>query len=481
MEQALALQRLADSIDNTSTDSFDAWSERTEAFFRKSPEEQAETVSSSANEGLASLVNVSSKLRATILMNVISLDEKQLLSFLRVTKNWIRWSLQVLPPRPSEDIAAPFRDTVFLGELIHLIHSSASPNVAQCSSQIIFFATLAFDALSADVSRQVLHTILSKHDLMNILLKHFIQSEDLLLLLSLVRNIHNAAATFVGQVETFKSLRLPQDEKIATAKWVDESDNTIDGLESALAGACVWCVTGSSFPPFPGQAGDLRAEVVVTILRCLYALHVDATLDQDSLMGRLTRLLLELKSDDPQVYQCQLQFVQLFSGCSANFVTAIMEKGLHERMFAMLQKQVDEAVSGTTAAVADANASLLPILSVVYEFCVSDTSYRKLFGIYVFPEADEPEYQRLKDRANENGRPASTNMKPLHAPPGTFRFNLISLLAFPHTQIKRITGELFWLLCGSDAQEFVSRVGMGNAMPILGAKGLTSLPSNIFS
>jgi hypothetical protein len=68
-------------------------------------------------------------------------------------------------------------------------------------------------------------------------------------------------------------------------------------------------------------------------------------------------------------------------------------------------------------------------------------------------------------------------MGPLDAPKDTLRGKLVMLLSWAESYIKRCTAEFLWALCNSSANEYVHRVGMGNALPLLNAKGLASIPT----
>ena len=65
-------------------------------------------------------------------------------------------------------------------------------------------------------------------------------------------------------------------------------------------------------------------------------------------------------------------------------------------------------------------------------------------------------------------------MSPLDAPKDTLRGKLVVLLSWAESYIKRCTAELLWTLCNSNGIEYVHRVGLGNALPLLNAKGLAN-------
>lgn len=150
--------------------------------------------------------------------------------------------------------------------------------------------------------------------------------------------------------------------------------------------------------------------------------------------------------------------------------------------------------------------SLLPCLVVLYKFCQVNPTFLQATTEAVFPSETEIHFRRLiaereqhqeqqehhhhqqppsptgqgKSTTN-NKTTTTTNWSPLDAPHGTLRHDLIKLLTWPHSSTKRFAGELLWILCKQNPQEFVYRVGMGNALPLLSQKGLASLPANAYS
>jgi Guanine nucleotide exchange factor synembryn len=71
----------------------------------------------------------------------------------------------------------------------------------------------------------------------------------------------------------------------------------------------------------------------------------------------------------------------------------------------------------------------------------------------------------------------TTNMSPADAPRGSLRYKCIRLLTWTESHTKRWMAELLWMLCDANAEEYTYRVGMGNAMPLLHARGLVELPT----
>lgn len=68
--------------------------------------------------------------------------------------------------------------------------------------------------------------------------------------------------------------------------------------------------------------------------------------------------------------------------------------------------------------------------------------------------------------------------QPLDAPWGSLRWKLIKLMTSNDSNLKRCASELLWTICGS-SDKFVRRTGYGNAVHMLGIKGLVQLPKSL--
>jgi Guanine nucleotide exchange factor synembryn len=123
-------------------------------------------------------------------------------------------------------------------------------------------------------------------------------------------------------------------------------------------------------------------------------------------------------------------------------------------------------------------AALNPILAVLYKSCVErHDSFAEIIRKKVFPDdISDCDYDEYLEQ-NESPK----NMSPIDAPEGTLRWKLIQLLTWPNSFVKRLTGELLFILCHSKQQEFIRRVGIGNAVAILSLKGLIDLPAAVYS
>ena len=138
-----------------------------------------------------------------------------------------------------------------------------------------------------------------------------------------------------------------------------------------------------------------------------------------------------------------------------------------------MSQQVNEVI-GNTMVDHSATAALVPILVVLNKYSIGDNAkVKKQVKEYVFPPVAEDEFQKKVSELATS----KSNMAPLDAPKDTLRGKLCLLLSWPESYVKRCAAEFLWTLCNEDATEYVHRVGMGNALPLLNAKGLASIPA----
>ena len=126
---------------------------------------------------------------------------------------------------------------------------------------------------------------------------------------------------------------------------------------------------------------------------------------------------------------------------------------------------------------------ILPVLVVLNQLVVSHGAIMTQVKDYIFPQEDEKgfmakveEYRHTVVSAPENERAGKKNMHPLDAPVGTTRWKLIKLMTWTESNVKRTASELLWSLCNKDPNQFMLRCGFGNAVHLLGIKGLYKIP-----
>jgi hypothetical protein len=148
-----------------------------------------------------------------------------------------------------------------------------------------------------------------------------------------------------------------------------------------------------------------------------------------------------------------------------------LEKQSLHYLLQILTLQVNDVVDNTRVD-GSATAALVPILAVLNEYALRNLEVKNQIKKYVFlPDAEEQFQKKIQELQT-----SKSNMGPLDAPNDTLRGKLVILLSWAESHIKRFAAELLWTLCNSDATQYVHRVGMGNALPLLNAKGLASIP-----
>jgi hypothetical protein len=243
----------------------------------------------------------------------------------------------------------------------------------------------------------------------------------------------------------------------------------------------VWAV--SSDPPFPGEKQDYRAELVSEILGALYAIRAGPalfspfTVNDETWVETIVALLrLPNDNDDMRVIQCKVSTISLLMDLDGQFGNSLLEMGAIPHLIDMFNVQVSNVVSNVGVD-KSAAAALVPILVVLNKYATAQPEIKTLVKHRVFPPEDEAVFQlKIREQKHLDSGSMKKNMGPLHAPEGTLRRKLCTLLTWPESHIKRCTGELLWTICSSNPTEFVHRVGFGNALPLLSLKGFACMP-----
>ena len=301
------------------------------------------------------------------------------------------------------------------------------------------------------------------------------------LMLSVVRNIHTALVTLQGAankiVETtiFRDPSLIDEDSLAI--WIPKERST-----NTFTSICIDLVRWSldSDPEFPGVEDDRRADLVLEILGAFYALRMGKTInpntlttDNSLLQLSLDILTLTIKSDEKRINQCKCAVITMLMDSDPTIGVELLKYDAVNPILSLFESQVTNLVENLRVD-DSAAATTLPLLVLLNRFAATNANLRQIIKHFIFPAEAE---QAFQEKVRQQRRTThQKNMQALDAPKGTFRWKLISLMTWPQSQIKRFTGELFWTLCSSDANEFVHRIGFGNGMPLLGAKGLVQMP-----
>jgi hypothetical protein len=470
---------------------------------------------------------------------VILTDVSALLKeVLRTCKNWLRWYLQIYIVSTNNKTAASnslqqWQSHDMLELYILLLEQSVpeDPAVARLVSQLFFYASYdqstvqgandfiqhAYAFLVQDLQyfSRVLPLLVAVHNNMSTISTISSSSSSssdsvptdsagsgsvasrwsahVPLALSLVRNVHNILATYPSAKAAVEAVTIP-----CTCLAV-----LLDLLETVTHHH----VTNSGPTESVNQEQQQQQqqdELTLEILRTFYALGVGHHLAAPVQDDRLARCLLELLIVDSNVptavadesvtavgnVDIPLATLSVLMDASPTFSEYMVQQDAVQPVLSLLERQVTHIIE-TSLVDHRGAAACLPVLVVVHRCCQANLAFRKATKEAVFPVADEANFQRLvktKQQEIKSSRDSGAtttggakDMKPLDAPVGTLRFKLIQLLTWPEGHVKRFAGEILWTLCGSEAAEFIFRVGMGNGMPFLGAKGMVEMPQQVFS
>uniref|UniRef100_A0A7S4HXF2 Uncharacterized protein n=1 Tax=Odontella aurita TaxID=265563 RepID=A0A7S4HXF2_9STRA len=353
-------------------------------------------------------------------------------------------------------------------------------SVAQTASLALFHATFGAGEPVADVARSVL--VGSKVNFIPSLARLVNLPHPLPLLISLMRHVHS----LVGS-EPVLAKRL--DSAVAEGS----SDCKDKDLASVLVATLAW--TLRSDPPFPGtDPGDRRSDLAVEVMRIMFVLQLRHASNNDEVkndndmmtqIGILICDILQLPNADFRIYDIKLAAVNLLMDCPAEYGQFLMSNNGIPPLLAVLTLQLTTVVVERTGSGAADAAAIVPILIALTRLSAANDDVKKVIKEGIFPPEAEKGFQskareekeklRGGDRGSVGGLGAK-NMSPLDAPRGTVRWKLLRLMTWTESNVKRCASEFIWTLCNGDATEFVLRTGFGNAVHILGIKGLVTIP-----
>ena len=456
------------------------------------------------------------------------LDLGQLSETLRAVKNLLRWYLQIYCERMGVVLPSPVRslesdcmldlyvlllerfcacDNIVISANDH-VDGVSSSGFGRTISLLIFYAT--YSLLPGDETKQesLRHLVQTRKfpELVLRILQRGPSFVSAALALSLIRNIHNLLVSLQGANRIISIASIPltrdagSDDTIQpwwtnTMKAVDDATDATLTYRSILVDVAQWAIHDDKDMPFPGDGEDKRSELVNEILSTFYALRIGTELKHTSNIGldesggisKLVVDLLKMKfasGSDSRAFRCQLLAVTLIMDAHPSFASKLIDTGAVVPILDILETQVTNVVEQTRVDPSGL-ADLVPVLVVLNKFAssgvatdastVSTNSFQKQVKDRIFPPDAEQQYlDKVLAQQQEGG--GKKNMAPLDAPKGTLRWKLMRLMTWPESHVKRCTNELLWTVCSSDANEFVSRVGLGNAMPMLNLKGYVDLP-----
>jgi Guanine nucleotide exchange factor synembryn len=310
--------------------------------------------------------------------------------------------------------------------------------------------------------------LISNCQLMNRLLSLLIHPHvGMLLRLSILRNVHSALVSFPKIATDAAAKALISSDDTTTMDWMHPNESKAFTYTSILPDLLMHALT---FPKYDSESWDdyRNAELVVETLYCCYALNMTL----DPLWHEIFDTILQLDaSRDPNFFDCQCAAIPMLMDAPRAFREHLSASNILALVH-ILDHQVTKVVVHDRCVDDRAAAALNPILAVLYKLCVEHRTVAiATIRPLVFPDWDARRAPTI----------APKRMSPVDAPEGTLRWKLIQLLTWPQGFVMRLAGELLFVLCDAQQQEFVYRVGMGNAVAFLSVKGLIQLPGSVHS
>ncbi|KAL3939869.1 MAG: hypothetical protein SGBAC_005473 [Bacillariaceae sp.] len=415
--------------------------------------------------------------------NKEGIDRGALSCYVRAGKNLLRWYVQILLSQRAPSLPSPVSclqndGTIellvcFLENQIEIL-DIANQEIERDISLFLFYAT--FSAFPGDeASEGALRHLIFGLSFTKTVLKFLMKPCSSALLVALIRNIHTAIVSLQGAGKEILNSKITCNKSSSQpAVWISDDTSEVS-FSSICTDILQWAL--NSEPAFPGEAEDRRFDLVLEILGAFYALRIGQKLDGSESTKQLFQCILDIlklpEESEMDIVQCKTSAVSLLMDCSPVISEDLISNGCIASLLELMETQVQRIIEAVK--VDDgAAASVVPVLIVLNKFSTANTDVRKAAKDFVFPsEAEEAFRQKVHEHERTSNK---RNMGPLDAPKRSLRWNLISLLTWPQGHIKRCTGEVLWTLCSFNATEFVHRVGFGNGMPLLGAKGLVQMP-----
>jgi hypothetical protein len=409
-------------------------------------------------------------------------EMKNLGELLRACKNTLRWYLQFYLAAKEPVLPPPLRrlESNNMIELYLLIiertagepENDARQQVARQACLSLFYSTYSPSGNDESIKRAQAYLV-ENLGFVSVLLRLLLIYNNPVVLVSLIRIIHNLLASLPGTIKRVEEARIQCID--SKAPWTARFDGTEVNLQNILTSILMWSLQAT--PAFPGDATDRRADLVLEILRVLYILRAGRHILDNETMAQLMAYFLMLPNGLDRAYSSKLAAISLLMDTPAEYSEQLVEQKRVLPLLAVLDSQVSQVVDSSEVGNAAA-AALVPILSVLNKFSIHSQAFRNKVKKHVFPPEAEEHFSFLRAEAELKPK---RNMNPLDAPNDTIRGKLIKLMTWTEGHVKRTASELLWTICDENEKEFISRVGMGNALPLLSSKGLFHLPKELYS
>ena len=250
--------------------------------------------------------------------------------------------------------------------------------------------------------------------------------------------------------------------------------------QELLISTLAWVVR-SGEPPFP--QGLHRVGLGAEALKLLFLMQHFATSDagvgsllseQDPRMTQLGVLVAEallLPNEYVEVIEMKMHVVHLMLFMPETYAFFMELHGSVPALARLLSVQLARAATDGDID----EQKLLPLLQVMLKAVRGSDACKASLRRILFP-APLPA-RRLAAPASEEEKKklAEERMHPADAPEKTFRGRFVALCCSLDGNVKTVAAEILHALCDGDDEEFVNRIGMGNAVGYLRMKGVVSV------
>jgi hypothetical protein len=315
------------------------------------------------------------------------------------------------------------------------------------------------------------------------------------LMLCLIKLVHNIVGTFNNATKFDDALATCDTRTSQLEQQHHYQQQSVKlNLFTILVATLAWALRSESVFPSPNKA-DRRPDLIIEIIRVLFALRSGNSktvqkmeaenVEMMTQMGVLIVDILKLPHQDQRCYECKLAVLLLLMNTPKDYGSFLVVNNAIEELLAIFLFQLNTIiVEGAGDLQSESNATIiLPILIVLNQLVDGNAQIREQVKNYIFPPEDEAnfmtkveEHRQTVMSTPESKRGGKKNMHPLDAPVGTTRWKLINLMTWTESNVKRCASEFLWNICRKDPNQFMLRCGFGNAVHMLGIKGLYKIP-----
>lgn len=385
-----------------------------------------------------------------------------LVEYLRVMKNLLRWNSQshsqmsnanLTNPNYVQQLQRPDMLDVYMTFLTNSVGTEDVhvQEMGRFATLCLLYATYGIQqqpALEGDDRLEHLITNLSYLNVFCEVLSN--DATTLSVQLANLRLFHTLVVTHQGFVKTVSNSAFLASTSASAAGEEEEDQNTKHFSVANIQDLLLRHLNGSLT-----DWQDRQQEIALEILRILYVMRAGRTMDQEILKQCLV------------LSESRLATIMILTDASE---TKIVDMDVQPILLETLETQVSAVVDNSWIG-SEAASALTPILIIIHNLCKANPDYQAATKNLIFPNPVSDMHS-----SNNKGNKKKASMSPTDAPKGSLRYKCIRLLTWTESHTKRIMAELLWTLCHANAEEYTHRVGLGNAIPLLQARGLMATP-----